>query len=382
MEDQLRYTIALMGIKGVGSILARHLIEAFGSAQAVLEANDAALLQISRVGQAIIEQRRDPRLMQRADAEIQFMHAHHIQPLIYGQRPQQNDQTTPHSYPHRLSECQDAPTLLFKLGSANLESKHIVSIVGTRSCSQYGRDMVNRLVGELKEALPDLVIVSGLALGIDVSAHKAALEHGVPTVGVVAHGLDRIYPYIHKGIAREMVQQGGAIVTEYTTGTEPERGNFLARNRIIAGLADAVVVAESKAKGGSLVTASIALDYNRDVFAFPGRIGDSRSEGCNRLIRLNRAGLITCTQDLIESMNWGAPTAKHRTIQHSIPFEEENLPRNARLIIDALRDRGDLLLSQLSDATGLDHASLYEELLDLEMNGKIRTTPGGLYQLR
>lgn len=226
MENQLRYTIALMGIKGVGSILARHLIEAFGSAQAVLEADETALRQIPRIGQAIIEQRRDPRLLQRADAEMQFMHAHHIQPLFYGQSLQQD--TLP--YPHRLSECQDAPTLLFKLGSANLESKHIVSIVGTRSCSQYGRDMVNRLVGELKEALPDLVIVSGLALGIDVSAHKAALEHGVPTVGVVAHGLDRIYPYIHKGIAREMVQQGGAIVTEYTTGTEPERCNCLIFN--------------------------------------------------------------------------------------------------------------------------------------------------------
>ena len=382
MEDQLRYTIALMGIKGVGSILARHLIDAFGSAQAVLEANDTALLQISRVGQAIIEQRRDPRLMQRADAEIQFMHAHHIQPLIFGQCPQQDDQATPLSYPHRLSECQDAPTLLFKLGSANLESKHIVSIVGTRSCSQYGRDMVNRFVAELKEALPDLVIVSGLALGIDVSAHKAALEHGVPTVGVVAHGLDRIYPYIHKGIAREMVQQGGAIVTEYTTGTEPERHFFLARNRIIAGLSDAVIVVESKDKGGSLVTASIALDYNRDVFAFPGRVGDSRSEGCNRLIRLNRAGLITCAQDFIEAMSWSTPSAKQKSIQHSIPFEEENLSRNARLIIDALRDRGDLLLSQLSEATGLDHATLYEELLDLEMDGKIRSTPGGLYQLR
>ena len=162
----------------------------------------------------------------------------------------------------------------------------------------------------------------------------------------------------------------------------PERGNFLARNRIIAGLADAVIVAESKAKGGSLVTASLANDYSRDVFAFPGRIGDSRSEGCNRLIRLNRAGLITCAQDFIESMNWGAPNANQKSIQHSIPFEEENLSRNARLIIDALRDRGDMLLSQLSDATGLDHSTLYEELLDLEMDGKIRSTPGGLYQLR
>lgn len=162
----------------------------------------------------------------------------------------------------------------------------------------------------------------------------------------------------------------------------PERGNFLARNRIIAGLADAVLVSESNAKGGSLVTASIALDYNRDVFAFPGRIGDTRSEGCNRLIRLNRAGLVTCAQDIVEAMNWGTPNAKPQSIQHSIPFVEENLSANARLIVDALRDRGDQLLSQLSEVTGLEHSTLYEELLDLEMDNKIRSTPGGLYQLR
>lgn len=162
----------------------------------------------------------------------------------------------------------------------------------------------------------------------------------------------------------------------------PERGNFLSRNRIIAGLADAVIVAESKEKGGSLVTASIALDYNRDVFAFPGRVNDDRSKGCNRLIRLNRAGLITCADDFLEAMNWNDSAHTSNAIQHSIPFEEENLSRNARLIVDTLRDRGDLLLSQLSDTTGLEHATLYEELLDLEMDGKIRSTPGGLYQLK
>lgn len=377
MEEELRYTIALMGIKGVGSIVAHHLIEAFGSAKAVLEADKATLANFPRIGSAILEQRKDPNLFSRADLEIRFMEEHHIQTLLH-----HHEQEPFGPYPHRLNECPDAPTLLFKLGQANLDSKHIVGIVGTRSCSQYGRDMVSRFVAELKEALPDLVIVSGLALGIDVSAHKAALENGVPTVGVVAHGLDRVYPYIHRSVAREMVQQGGAIVTEYVTGTEPERGNFLSRNRIIAGLSDAVIVAESKDKGGSLVTASIALDYNREVFAFPGRVGDTRSEGCNRLIRLNRAGLITCAQDFIEAMNWDTSHCHKKSIQHSIPFEEENLSHNARLILDALRDRGDLLLSQLSDATGLDHSTLYEELLDLEMDSKIRSTPGGLYQLR
>lgn len=364
--------LTLTQIKGVGSIRARHLIEAFGSAQAVLEADAELLLQAGHVGQMVIDGRNDARLRERAEREMQFIEDHHIRTLIYGQP----------GYPTRLLECPDAPALLFQLGDTDLESRHIVSIVGTRQATQYGRDCVHQFVQELHAQIPDLVIVSGLALGIDVAAHRAALDCGVPTVGVVAHGLDRIYPYQHRDDARRMIQSGGSVITEFLSGTQPERGNFLTRNRIIAGLADAVIVAESNSKGGSLVTASIALDYNREVFAFPGRVGDARSEGCNRLIRLNRAGLITCAQDFIEAMNWGFSGTQPPSVQHSIPFEEEHLTRNARLIVDTLRDRGDLLLSQLSDATGLDHSTLYEELLDLEMEGRIRATPGGLYQLR
>lgn len=364
--------LSLMSIRGVGSIRARHLIEAFGSAKAVLDASEEELMLAGSVGQLIIEGRRNPRLAENSQREIEFIETNHILPIAYGEE----------GYPQRLLECPDAPALLFQLGDTPLDSPHIVSIVGTRTCTQYGRDMVQRFVHDLHEAFPDIIIVSGLALGIDIAAHRAALECGARTVAIVAHGLDRIYPYQHRPVAKEMLQNGGSIVTEYMSGTEPERGNFLARNRIIAGLADAVIVAESKDKGGSLVTASIALDYNREVFAFPGRVGDTRSEGCNRIIRLNRSGLITCAQDFIEAMNWGTSHCQQKSIQHSIPFEEENLTPNARLILDALRDRGDLLLSHLSEATGLDHATLYEELLDLEMDGKIRSTPGGLYQLR
>ena len=364
--------LSLMSIRGIGSIRARHLIEAFGSAQAVLNAPKEQLMQLGNIGQLIIDRPSDALTEKRIEEELQFIEKNHIRPLIYGEE----------EYPKRLLDCQDAPALLFQLGDTSLDDKHIISIVGTRSCTQYGRDMVHRFVNELNEAFPDLIVVSGLALGIDVESHKAALDCGARTVGVVAHGLDRIYPSQHRSVAKEMLQNQGSLITEYMTGTEPERGNFLARNRIIAGLSDAVIVAESKDVGGSLVTASISLDYGRDVYAFPGRVGDSRSEGCNRLIRLNRAGLITCAQDFIEAMNWDTSHCQKKSIQHSIPFEEENLTPNARLILDALRDRGDLLLSQLSEATGLDHATLYEELLDLEMDGKIRSTPGGLYQLR
>lgn len=370
----LEKTIALTLIRGVGSIRARHLIEAFGSAQAIFEADASLLREAGSVGQMVIDGRSNPKLIDQARREIEFIHEHHIQCLIYGEE----------GYPKRLLDCPDAPTILFKLGNTNLEQRHVLSIVGTRQCTQYGRDMVHRLVKDLHELLPDLIIVSGLALGIDVESHLSALENNVPTIGVVAHGLDRIYPSQHRNIARQMVTSGGGLVTEYLTGTQPERGNFLARNRIIAGLADAVLVAESKDKGGSLVTASIANDYERDVFAFPGRVGDDRSTGCNRLIRLNRAALITSADDLIESMNWSSgSTHQAKAIQQTLNFEEDNLSTLGRQLLDIIRDRGDLKLSQITDILpSIERAVLQEELLDLEMSNHIRVTPGGVYQIK
>lgn len=366
--------LALTSIPGIGSIRARHLIQAFGSAQAVLDAPAELLLQAGAVGQRVLEGRNNHKLIERAKHEIEFMEAHHIRPLVYGEE----------GYPQRLLECPDAPTHLFQLGNTSLDAKHIVGIVGTRQCSQYGRENVQRFVSDLHEALPDVIVVSGLALGIDVEAHRASLQSDVATVGVVAHGLDRIYPYQHRDVARQMVQQGGSIVTEYLTGTQPERGNFLARNRIIAGLCDAVLVAESKDKGGSLVTASIATDYGRDVFAFPGRVTDDRSNGCNRLIRLNRAGLITSAQDFLESMGWTAGARQApQGIQQSLNFEEDHLSLLGRQMIDILRDRGDLRLSQLVELLpNTERAVIQEELLELEMNGRIRVTPVGYYQIR
>lgn len=370
----MQYTLALTLIPGIGSIRARHLIEAFGSAQALFEADDAVLLSAGNIGQRVLEGRRDPSLLERAEREMQFIERNHIRTIIYGQE----------GYPKRLLDCPDAPTLLFQLGNINLDNPHIVSIVGTRQCTQYGRDLVHQFVRELRELVPDVIIVSGLALGIDVESHKAALENQVPTLGVVAHGLDRIYPYQHRPVAKEMLMQGGGIITEYLSGTQPERGNFLARNRIIAGLADATLVAESKDHGGSLVTAAIALDYSRDVFAFPGRSTDDRSNGCNRLIRLNRAGLVTSARDLCESMGWINTSApRPQAVQQTLNFEEEHLSRLGRQLIDILRDRGDLRISQLCDLLpNTERATIQEELLDLEMDGKIRSTPGGLYQLR
>lgn len=220
MNEDLRYILALISIKGIGSIRARHLIEAFGSAKGVFEADAQMIANIPSISQALLEGRKDNALMDRIDHELKFIESHHIKPLIYGAE----------NYPKRLLECPDAPSLLFQLGNTDLETNHIVSIVGTRNCTQYGRDMVHRFVSELKEAIPEVIIVSGLALGIDVESHKASLENLIPTVGVVAHGLDRIYPTPHRNIAKQMIMQGGSIVTEYLSGTTPERCNYLIFN--------------------------------------------------------------------------------------------------------------------------------------------------------
>lgn len=370
--DELRYLLALSAVRGVGPAIVRHLLSVFGSAEALFHADKATLMQLPRVGELLARAVSDPKTLARADRELQFMAEHHVRTYIYGQE----------GYSQRLMNCPDAPLVLFELGQPLTAMRHVVSIVGTRNCSQYGRDMTDAFVRDLHELVPDLVIVSGLAYGIDVTAHRAALRYGVPTVAVVAHGLDRIYPSQHRDEARQMIAEGGAIVTEYMTGTEPERGNFLARNRIIAGLADAVLVAESKSKGGSLVTAALAFDYNRDVFAFPNRVGDNRCEGCNQLIRLNRASLVTCAQDLVMAMNWDVSPRTLHSVQTTINFVEDNLSSPQRLILDILRDRDELRLAELAELSGIDSTTLTELLLDLEMEGRVRSCPGGGYQMR
>ena len=228
-----------------------------------------------------------------ARKELDFIEKHGIQLYYYKDS----------NYPYRLSQCTDAPLLLYAKGNVEVNPKHVVSVVGTRMPSERGKDWCRQLVIDLASHIPDLTIVSGLAYGIDVIAHKAALESGIPTIIVPAHGLDRIYPATHRNVAVQALEMGG-LLTEYTTGTEPERHNFVARNRIIAGMADAVVVVESKSKGGSLITAQMAQDYSRDVFALPGRFNDVCSVGCNDLIKHNRAQLIECAEDLVATMGW------------------------------------------------------------------------------
>lgn len=278
-------------------------------------------------------------------------------------------------YPQRLHECPDAPPLIFYRGTANLNAQHVISVVGTRHISEYGKIICHDFINHLQKLIPDCLIISGLAYGVDINAHKASLSVGLPTVGVLAHGLDRIYPSSHRNTASEMVSHGG-LLTEYFTGTNPDKGNFVRRNRIVAGMADATVVVESADKGGALITARLAGDYNRDVFAFPGRTSDPYSQGCNRLIRTNAASLITCAEDLVSAMNWKVHQPCE-AIQGEL-FPE--LSTEEQLIYELLDTVEGTPVNQIVIKTNLPFAQVSGILFELEMDGLVKQMVGGKYR--
>lgn len=284
-------------------------------------------------------------------------------------------------YPQRLKGCHDAPPVLFVKGEAVLNPPHVVSIVGTRRSTAYGHDMVHRLVSGLAAACPDTLIVSGLAYGIDINAHRAALESGLPTVAVLAHGLDRLYPSAHRDTARQMLTHGG-LITENMTGTVPDRLHFLSRNRIVAGLCDAVIVVESAHHGGALATARLAAGYNRTVAAVPGRATDEYSEGCNNLIRDRRALSITSADDLLQALGWQNEAQKANLRRAGVErtlFPE--LTDDEQALVNLLDKHGDTHINDIASATGRGVGLLAETLFSLEMKGVVRPLAGSLYHL-
>jgi DNA processing protein len=310
-------------------------------------------------------------VLQRAEKEISFMEKNGIA-CYFLSAP---------GYPARLLECEDAPLLIYFKGKCDLNSARIISIVGTRNSTDYGRSMTEKLVGELAAFFPDLLIVSGLAYGIDIAAHQSALKHQLPTVAILAHGLDRIYPPAHRSIALKMAEHGG-LLTYFPSETQPDRPNFVRRNRIIAGLSDAVIIAESADRGGSLITVEYASSYARDVFAFPGRATDMYSQGCNRIIRQNKAALITCAEDLIAGMCWLVPDTPENTAadhQMELYFSEDE---DSDPILAVLKKEKELHINQLSVKLGIPVHKLSGSLVALEMEGKIKILPGNMYQLR
>ena len=307
----------------------------------------------------------------RAEVELEYDLRYGIEPITM------NDER----YPQRLLECDDAPLMLFYKGNANLNQQRVINIVGTRQCTPYGEDLIRRFITDLRQLCPQVLIVSGLAYGVDINAHRQALDKGYETVGVLAHGLDDLYPSRHRETALRMVEHGG-LLTEFLTQTNADKINFVRRNRIVAGMSDACILIESKAHGGGLITCEISQAYDRDVFAFPGRIGDTYSEGCNNLIRSNGATLITCATDFVKDMGWQDDAtlmrAKRQGIERSL-FPE--LSQEEQAIVDVLSRNNDLQINMISVQSGIEITRLTSLLFTLEMKGILRTLAGGMYHL-
>lgn len=355
-------TLALTFLRGLSAVQALKCYIHYGSATAVLEDENPQEPKLRQARTAI------PDALERAKAELDFCQQNNIRILCL------NDE----AYPARLRECADPPLALFYKGTADLNMRHIVSIVGTRRITKYGEDLCRHLCQDLSRLVPDALIVSGLAYGVDINAHRGALEEGLQTIGVLAHGLDRIYPPMHRQTAELMTTHGG-LLTEYAQTTVPDKGNFVQRNRIVAGMADATIVVESAGKGGALITAQLAQDYNRDVFAFPGRTTDKYSEGCNALIRDNRAALITSAEDAVLALGWTTQEAIKGT-----PVQQELFPDltpEERTVTELLSNAEALTISHMSRMGSLTFSQLNTILLSLEMRGLVRAMPGGLYRL-
>ncbi|MDR1601912.1 MAG: DNA-processing protein DprA [Tannerella sp.] len=370
-EDKRIYLIGLTQLKGIGDMLARQLLHYFDNeAQEVFAAKKQTLEKIPGIGavkaEAIMQSKAEA--LRNAAKELAFVEKKKLRLFSI----------TDEDYPVRLCECLDAPVVFYYTGSADLNVQRVLSIVGTRSATDYGEKLTGLLLKELSEMFSGLLVVSGLAYGIDICAHRSAVKFGLPTVGVLAHGLDRLYPSSHRKTAIEMLEQGGGLLTDFVSGTVPGRENFLQRNRLIAGLSDATIVVESAEKGGALVTADIALSYGREVYTFPGRVSDRYSEGCNRLIHTNKAGLITSARDLVEALNWDLKGRKQASQQPCLAFANE-LPRSP--VLDVIAEKKQIQINELSLLLDIPVHQLSPVLFELELAGYIRAIPGGAYRL-
>lgn len=371
-SQETLYAIALTRISYFNTATCLQLYRKLGSATAIMENRNNIKDVISDASPRLINALSDvSEALHRAEAELEFDNAHTIRPLTMACD----------DYPERMRNCDDAPIVLFYRGNADLNQRRIVSVVGTRHCTAYGQDIINNFCRSLKELCPDVLIVSGLAYGVDICAHRNALKNGFDTVGVLAHGLDMLYPSAHRDTAKEMLSHGG-LLTEFLTNTNPDKMNFVRRNRIVAGISDATIVVESAARGGSLITADIAQSYARDVFTFPGNVNSPYSEGCNKLIRDNKAALITCAEDFVNAMGWEQDNkvkeARAKGIERQL-FPE--LTAEETRIVELLQKNNDLQLNIIAVQTGLPIGSISALLFSLELKGVIKLYAGGVYHL-
>ncbi len=357
--EEVLYSIALTQVPQIGSVHSRILVEHFHSAKALFHAKRSSLEKIPGIGTVRAKNICHFKDFQQAEREISFIEKFNITPFLFHGE----------SYPERLKHCDDPPLVLFFKGEADLNTTKVISVIGTRKQTEYGKAAVEAYLEALN--CPEILVVSGLAYGIDQIAHRSAIKNGMKTIGVLASGLDVIYPASHTSLARDMTKNGG-IITEFLSGTKPDKQNFPRRNRIVAGLCDALLVAETDVKGGSMITADMAAGYNREIFAIPGRINDRRSAGCNFLIRENKARLTTHPSDLIEFMNWES--------QSPGPMQQKIFPdlgQDEQLILNLLRNADGIDIESLMARSGFNLSRLHMALLNLELEGLATKQPGG-----
>lgn len=361
MSQELVFQIGLSLIKGIGPITAKKLIAYCGGSEAVFKEKISILKTIPNIGNVLAEEIQNSSVLIRAEEELNFISKHNILCLSYSEP----------NYPEKLKQCVDAPILLFSKGNTDFTNKRTISIVGTRRATNYGLSMCRELIRDLAPYSP--LVISGLAYGIDSCAHKEALKNGLQTLGVLAHGLDELYPKTNRNLASEMIANGG-LMTEFLSKSKLIKENFVRRNRIVAGMADITIVIESKLKGGAMITARLANSYNREVFAIPARLNDIHSKGCLHLIKNNQAMVYTGIDDIIENISW--QTNKLSNQQLTFDFTKDE-----KTIYDLIVKYKELHIDKISQKTNVSSSNLAEILMKLELEGAINSEPGNIYSV-
>ena len=366
MTNDLLYQIALTLIPNIGPIQAKILLQ-HCEAEEIFHAKKTFLEKIEGIGEVRANNIKAFTDFSKAEDEIKFIEKYKIKPLFISDK----------DYPQRLLNCYDSPTLLYYKGTADLNTLKIISIIGTRHHTEYGKQVAEKLIKEL--AVHNITIVSGLAFGIDAIAHKSSIKNDLPTVGVLAHGLDQIYPSEHSNLAKDMIKNYGGLLTEFRSKSKPDKHNFPTRNRIVAGMSDATIVIETGIKGGSMITAELANGYNKDVFAIPGRVTDHKNAGCNFLIKNNKAVLLSDAQELIEVMGWEEQSRKSGVRSQKELFIE--LSAEEKIVVNILKEKESVPIDEINLKSGLSSSAVAAAILSLELQNAVLSLPGKLYQL-
>ncbi|WP_298395717.1 DNA-processing protein DprA [Flavobacterium sp.] len=363
-DTELLHLLALLKVDGIGDVLAKKLLNHFTTAEAIFKSKAVQLAAIDGIGKVVIKNLKDKSIFEEAKAELQFIKENNLKVYFFKDE----------NYPNRLKHCIDGPILLFASGNIDFTNRKIISIVGTREVTSYGTEFCKKLIEDLAPLNP--IIISGFAYGVDIVAHKAAMECNLQTIGVIAHGLNQVYPKVHKKYVAKMEENGG-FLTEFWSTSNPEKENFVKRNRIVAGMSEATIVIESAEKGGSLITANLANDYNRDVFAVPGRISDKFSQGCNNLIKTQRAHLLTSAADILYILNWELKPKEEKAVQKQLFVTLEN---DEQKLYDYLLKNGKQLLDVIALECDLPVFRVSSILVTMELKGVVRPLPGKLFE--